>query len=82
MTNFIPISAFDILLSMLFSLLLANITLLLYFFFLFPIVFKTFFTNTDVIENVKLQLAPIIAAGAPITVANDAIEMLPDKNIS
>ena len=47
------------------------------FFFLFLIVFKNFFTNPDVIENVRPQLAPIIPAGAPITVANDAIEMLP-----
>ena len=55
------------------------------FFFLFLIVFKNFFTNPDVIENVKPQLAPIIPAGAPITVANDAIEMLPvatDKTIN
>ena len=37
------------------------------------------FTNPDVIENLKPQLAPIILAGAPITVANDAIEMLPDN---
>ena len=49
------------------------------FFFLFLIVFKNFFTNPDVIENVKLQLAPIIPAGAPIRVANDAIEILPDN---
>ena len=49
------------------------------FFFLFLIVFKNFFTNPDVIENVKPQLAPIIPAGAPITVANDAIEILPDN---
>ena len=62
---------------MLFNLLLASITILLCFFFLFLIVFKNFFTNPDVIENVKLQLAPIIPAGAPITLANDAIEMLP-----
>ena len=33
----------------------------------------------NVIENVKLQLAPIIPAGAPITVGNDAIEILPDN---
>ena len=49
------------------------------FFFLFLIVFKNFFTNPDVIENVKLQLAPIIPAGTPITLANDAIEMFPDN---
>ena len=48
-------------------------------FFLFIIVFKNFFTNPDVIENVKPQLAPIIHAGAPITLANDAIEILPDN---
>ena len=64
---------------MLFNLLLANITILLRFFFLFLIVFKTVFTNPDVIENVKPQHAPTIPAGAPITLANDEIEMLPDN---
>ena len=49
------------------------------FFFLFLIVLKNFFTDAAVIENVKPQLAPIIPAGAPITVANDAIEMLRDN---
>ena len=53
--------------------------LLFFFFFLFLIVFKNLFTNPDVIENVRPKLAPIILAGAPITVANDAIEMLPDN---
>ena len=43
------------------------------------IVFKKFFTNPDVIENVKPQLAPIIPADVPIRVANDAIEILPDN---
>ena len=62
---------------MLFSLLLASIAILLYFFFLFLIVFKNFFTNADVIENVKPHLAPIIPAGIPIALANDAIEILP-----
>ena len=65
----------DILLSMLFNLLLTSTTILLCCFFLFLITFKNFFTNPDVIENVK----PIIHAGALITVANDAIEMLPDN---
>ena len=49
------------------------------FFVLFLIVFKNFFTNPDVTENVKPQLAPIIPAGTPITVANNAIEILPDN---
>ena len=55
------------------------------FFFLFLIVFKNFFTNPDVIENVKPQLAPIIPEGTPITHTNDTIEMLPvstDKKIN
>ena len=30
-------------------------------------------------ENVRPQLVPIIPAGAPITVANDAIEILTDN---
>ena len=41
--------------------------------------FKNLFTNPDVIENVKLQLASIIPAGTPITLANDVIEILPDN---
>ena len=49
------------------------------FFLLFAVVFKNCFTNPDVIENVKPQLAPIIPAGAPGAVANDAIEILPDN---
>ena len=73
----IIISASDILLSMLFNLLLASITILLCFFFLFLVVFKNFFTNPVVIENARLQLALIIPTGASITVANDAVEMLP-----
>ena len=55
------------------------------FFFLFPIVFKNFFTNPVVIENAKLQLALIIPTGAPIAFANDAIEMVAvatDKTIN
>ena len=49
------------------------------FFFLFVIVFKNLFTNPDVTENSKPQLAPIIPAGVPIAVANDAIEILADN---
>ena len=64
---------------MIFNLLLASITILLCFFFLFLIVFKNVFTNPNVIENVRPLLAPAIPADAPITVANDAVEMLPDN---
>ena len=55
---------------MLFDLLLANITILLCFFFLF-LLFKNCFTNPDVIGNVRPQLAPITPADSPITVSND-----------
>ena len=61
---------------MLFSLLLANITILLRFFFLFPVVFHSFFTISLEIENVRLKLAIAIPTGAPITVENDAIKMV------
>ena len=55
------------------------------FFLFISYCFKNFFTNPDVIENVRPQLAPIIPAGAPITDTNDAIEMLlstTDKKIN
>ena len=57
----------------------------MFFFFLFFVVFKSFFINPDVIENVRPQLAPIIPAGGPITDTNDAIEILlasTDKKIN
>ena len=49
-----------------FNLLLASITTLLCFFFLFHIVFNNFFTIPVVIENAKLKLALAILAGAPM----------------
>ena len=49
------------------------------FFLFISFCFKNFFTNPEVTENVRPQLAPIIPAGVPITVANDAIEILPDN---
>ena len=62
---------------MLFYLLIANITILLCFFFLFRVVFNNFFTIFVEIENVRLGLALAIPTGSPIIVANDAIEMIP-----
>ena len=47
------------------------------FSFLFLVVFNNFFTIPVVIESPRLQLALVIPTGAPITVANDAIEVLP-----
>ena len=69
---------------MLFNLLLASITTLLCFFFLFLVVFNSFFTVHLKIENERPKRALTIPTGAPITVANDAIETLPvvaDKTI-
>ena len=54
------------------------------FFFLFRVVFNSFFTILIDNENVRLRLALAIPIGVPITVANDAIEILPlvaDKTI-
>ena len=47
------------------------------FFLLISRFFKKLLYNPCIIENARLQLALIIPTGAPITVANDAIEMLP-----
>ena len=71
------INASDVLISILFNLLLANITILLCFFFLFLVVFNSFFMIPVEIENTRLKLALAIPTGAPITVVNDAIEMIP-----
>ena len=46
------------------------------FFFLFCVAFNSFFTIPAEIENARLKLALAIPAGAPMTAANDAIEML------
>ena len=68
-----------------FNLLLASITILLWFFFLFLVVFNSFFTIPAEIENARPKLALTISTGAPVTVANDAIEMpvvVTDKTIN
>ena len=70
---------------MLFSLLLANITILLCFFFFFLVVFNCFFTIPVKIKNASIKLALIIPTGAPVTVAIYAIEIPPvvtDKTIN
>ena len=47
------------------------------FLFLFPVVFNNFFTVPIEIENERLTFALAVPTGTPITVANDAIEILP-----
>ena len=44
--------------------------------FFFLVVFNSFFANPVNIENERLKLALTITTGAPITVANDATEMV------
>ena len=63
-------------LSTQFNLLLANITVLLCFFFLFLVVFNNFFTSPVDNKNVRLRHALAIPTGVPITVANDVIEKI------
>ena len=70
------INASDILLSMLFNLLLANITTLLCFSFYFLLFLTVYFTIFVEVENAGQKPALAIPTGAPITVANVAIEML------
>ena len=54
-------------------------------FFLFLVVFNSFFTISVEIKNAKLKLVLAIPTGAQMTVANDAIEMIPvvtDKTVN
>ena len=62
---------------MLFNFILASITIFLCFFFLFLVVFNSIIVIPAEIEKTRVKLALTIPTGVPITVANDAIEMLP-----
>ena len=69
---------------MLFNFDLASIIILLCFSFLFRVVFNSLFTIPVNNENKRLRLTLVIPTYNPITVANDATEMLPliaDKTI-
>ena len=59
------------------NLLLANMKILLCFFFLFRVIFNNAFTIPVVIENAKLKLALAIPTRALTTVANHAIYFSP-----
>ena len=65
-----------ILISMLFNLLLASIAVLLRFFFLFLVVFNSYFTIPVRTKNERLKIAFTIPTHAPVKVENDAIGML------
>ena len=69
---------------MLFNVLLANITILSCFFYLFRVDFKIFLTISVEIEIARRKLALATPTGAPIIFQSDSIEMLPhatDKTI-
>ena len=63
-----PISAWDIKVSVLSSLPLANIRILSWFFFLFLVI--TFLIIPVVTEKTKVKLALAIPTGAPATLAD------------
>ena len=72
-----PINACDINVPMLFSLLLANIRILLCFFFLFLVMLSNFSIILAVREKIKVKRAPAIPIGAPITLAEEIIQTPP-----
>ena len=71
------INAWDINVSMLLSLLLANIRILSCFFFLFLVIFSNFLIIPVVREKIKVKLALAIPTGAPITLVNEIIDTPP-----
>ena len=70
-------NAWDIRVSMLLSLLLANIRILSCFFFLFLVIFSNFLTIPVVREKIKVKLALAIPTGAPTILANEIIDTPP-----
>ena len=68
------ISAWDINVSMLVSLLLANIRILSCFFFLFLVMLSNFFIIPVVKERIKVNLAPAIPIGAQATLTDKKIQ--------
>ena len=77
MVYIMSINAWDINVSMLLSLLLANIRILSCFFFLFLVIFSNFLTIPVVREKIKVKLALAIPTGAPTIVVNEIIDTPP-----
>ena len=71
------INACDTKVSMLFSLLLANIRILSCFFFLFLVMLSNFLIIPVVREKIKVKRAPAILTGAPATLAEEIIQTPP-----
>ena len=67
------VSACDTKVSMLLSLLLANIRILSCFFFFFLVIFNNFLTIPVVKEKIKVKLALAIPTGAPTSLVKEMI---------
>ena len=75
--HFLKFNALDINVSMLLSLLLANIRILSCSFFLFLVMFNNFLTIPVVRENIKVRLALANPTGAPRILVNEIIDTPP-----
>ena len=78
------INAWDIKVSVLFNLLLDNITILIVFIFYFLLYSIIFFMIPVVNENIRLKIAFAIPAGAPVILVKEIIDIPPlvaDKTI-
>ena len=62
---------------MLLTLLLVNMIILSYFFFLFLVIFSNFLTIPVVREKIKVKLALAIPTNAPIILVNEIIDTSP-----
>ena len=71
------INACDTKVSMLFSLLLANMRILSCFFFLFLVMLSNFLIITVVRGKIRVKLAPAIPVGAPATLTEEIIQTPP-----
>ena len=71
------INACDTKVSMLSSLLLANIRILSCSFFLFLVIFSNFLISSVVREKNKVRLALAIPTGAPAILVNEVIDTPP-----
>ena len=69
------INAWDIKVSMLSSLCLANIRILSYFFFLFLVILSSYFIIPVFREKTKVKLELAIPTGAPTTLAEKMIQI-------
>ena len=75
--TYFHVSACNIRVSKLLSLLLANIRILLCFFFLFHVIFSNFLTIPVVREKNKVKLALATPTDAPAILVNEIIDTPP-----